>query len=197
MNKFQTLTLVAVAVALAGCAKPKKAEEVAECVFPQTTAKAPMWVCSQGAVEGVAVWATGSYQKTAAGAAFQQDQATLNGRTRLAQQMRVVVTSGLKAAIQTTGAGASETVDQVASSASKSISAETLVGSRVFRTAYAPDGTMFVLVGVDEAAAKRVVQQAVQTSMNNDRAQWQQFQGAKLQADLAAEVYKLGTQNMR
>jgi hypothetical protein len=56
---------------------------------------------------------------------------------------------------------------------------------------------MFVLVGVDESTSKRVVQQAVQTSMNNDRAQWQQFQGAKLQADLAAEVYKLGTQTMR
>ncbi len=71
------------------------------------------------------------------------------------------------------------------------------MGSRVFRQTTGPDGTMYVLVGVDEGTAKRVVQQAVQTSMNNDRAQWQQFQGAKLQADLAAEVYKLGTQTMR
>ncbi len=198
MRTVHIVTAIAAAAVLAGCAKPKKAaEEVADCVFPQTSAKAPMWVCSQGSVEGVAIWAPGSYQKTAAGAAFQQDQATLNGRTRLAQQVRSVVTSGLKQAIQTTGAGSSETVDQVASSAAKSISAETLVGSRVFRTAYAPDGTMFVLVGVDEATAKRVVQNAVQTSMNNDRAQWQQLQGAKLQADLSAEVYKLGTQSMR
>jgi len=197
MKRKELVIMLVAAAALAACGTKSKKEEVAECVFPQTTAKAPQWVCSQGAVEGVAVWAPGSFQKTAAGPAFQQDQATLSGRTRLAQQMRVVVTSGIKAAIQTTGAGATETVDQVASSAAKSISVETLVGSRVFRTAYAPDGTMFVLVGVDESTAKRVVDQAVRTSMNNDRAQWQQFQGAKLQADLSAEVYKLGTQNMR
>lgn len=190
--------LAVVAAALAACGTKPQKEAEAECVFPQSTQKAPSWVCSQGGgIEGVAIWAPGSFQKTAAGAAFQQDQATLNGRTRLAQQVRTVVTNGLKQAILTTGAGSGETVDQVASSASKSITAETLVGSRVYRTTYAPDGTMFVLVGIDETTAKRVVDQAVKTSMNNDKAQWQQVQGAKLQADLSAEVYKLGTQSMR
>ena len=51
MKSIYTLTAVAVALALAGCAKQKKTEEVAECVFPQTTNKAPMWVCSQGTVD--------------------------------------------------------------------------------------------------------------------------------------------------
>lgn len=194
------LMAAAVALALVGCAskpKPQKIEEQAECVFPQSSAKAPTWVCGQGTLDGVAVWAPGSYQKTAAGAAFQQDQATLSGRVRLAQQMRTMVTAGVKAHINTTGSGKSETVDQVASSTANSITAETLVGSRVFRTAYGPDGTMFVLVGVDEAAAKRVVDQAVATSMNNNRAQWQQVKGAQAQAELSAEVYKLGLQSMR
>jgi hypothetical protein len=197
--KFSSpLIAVAVALALAGCANKPKKEEIPDCVFPQTKERAPQWVCQQGpVVEGAAISAVGSWQKTGAGVAFQQDQATLVGRTRLAQQMRVLVTSGLKQAIQTTGAGSAETVDQVASSASKSISNETLVGSKVIRTAYAADGMLYVLVAVDEAGAKRVVDQALKTSMNNDRAQWQQFQGAKLQADLAAEVYKLGSQGMR
>ncbi len=196
--KFITPVLaIVVAFGLVGCgSKSKKAEEP-DCVFPMTKEKAPMWVCGQGTVEGVAIYDTGSWQKTAAGVGFQMDQATLSARTRLAQQMRAVVTSGLKQAIQTTGAGSSETVDQVASSAAKSISVETLVGSKRIRQAYAADGTLYVLVGVDEATAKKVVGDAVKTSMNNDRAQWQQFQGAKLQSDLAAEVYKLGTQNMR
>lgn len=195
------LVAAAVVLALAGCASKKdrgqKIEEQAECVFPQSSAKAPIWVCGQGALEGVAIWAPGSYQKTAAGAAFQQDQATLSGRVRLAQQMRTMVTAGVKAHVQTTGSGKSETVDQVASSTANSITAETLIGSRVYRTAYGPDGTMFVLVGLDEANAKRVVDQAVGTSLNNNRAQWQQVKGAQAQAELSAEVYKLGLQSMR
>lgn len=188
---------VGVALALLGCAKPQKLAEQAECVFPQSSAKAPIWVCGQGVLEGVAVWAPGSFQKTAAGAAFQQDQATLVGRVRLAERMQSVVTAGVTSYIGTTGAGKSETVDQVASSTAKSITSATLVGSRVFRTAYGPDGTMFVLVGMDESSAKRVVEQAVATSMNNNRAQWQQVKGAQAQAELSAEVYKLGIQSMR
>ncbi len=201
MKKFVFTALSAVVVlGLSACgSKPKtqKIEEQAACVYPQSSAQAPIWVCGQGVLEGVAVWSPGSYQKTAAGAAFQQDQATLNGRVRLAQQMRTMVTAGVKAHIQTTGGGASETVDQTASSTANSITAETLVGSRVFRTAYGPDGTMFVLVGLDENAAKQVVTQAVATSMNNNRAQWQQVKGAQAQGELAAEVYKLGVQSMR
>jgi len=191
------LTLAAAALLAAGCASkaPKMAE--ADCVFPQTKEKAPPWVCRQGNVEGVAVWEIGSWQKTGAGVGFQQDQAALSGRTRLAQQMRSVVSSGLKQFMGTTGAGATETVDQVASSTAKSISNESLVGSKIMRTVYAPDGTVYVLVGIDEAAAKKIVAQAVQTSMNNDRAQWQQLKGAQAQADLSAEIYKLGTQGMR
>lgn len=200
MTRFTPLMLAAaVALALVGCAskKPQKIEEQAECVFPQSNAKAPIWVCGQGVLEGVAVWAPGSYQKTAAGAAFQQDQATLSGRVRLAQQMRTMITAGVKSHIETTGSGKGESVDQTAKSTANSVTAETLVGSRVYRTAYAPDGTMFVIVGMDETTAKRVVEQAVSTSMNNNRAQWQQVKGAQAQAELSAEVYKLGIQSMR
>lgn len=111
--------------------------------------------------------------------------------------MKTMVTAGVKAHVATTGSGKSETVDQVASSTANAITAETLVGSRVYRTAYAPDGTMFVLVGLDEGMAKRVVEQAVSTSMNNNRAQWQQVKGAQAQSELAAEVYKLGIQSMQ
>jgi NO-binding membrane sensor protein with MHYT domain len=60
MKTIYTLTAVAVALALAGCAKQKKTEEVADCTFPQSQQKAPVWVCNMGVVEGVAVWATGS-----------------------------------------------------------------------------------------------------------------------------------------
>ncbi|MEK8028638.1 MAG: hypothetical protein RLY78_544 [Pseudomonadota bacterium] len=196
-----SLAVVATALLVAACGsnplKQTRIEEQPDCVFPQSNAKAPIWVCGQGALDGVAVWEAGSYQKTAAGAAFQQDQATLSGRVRLAQRMKTMVTAGVKAHVATTGSGKSETVDQVASSTANAITAETLVGSRVYRTAYAPDGTMFVLVGLDEGMAKRVVEQAVSTSMNNNRAQWQQVKGAQAQSELAAEVYKLGIQSMQ
>jgi hypothetical protein len=196
MKNLTPLLAVFTALALVGCAKPKKTEEVAECVFPQTKERAPMWVCD-APVEGVRLSAVGTWQKTGAGIGFQKDQATLDGRVKLAQQMRTFIANKVQQFAATTGSGTTETVDQVASSVSKGITAETLKGSKVFRTAYAADGRVYVLVGMDPTTTEEAGKAALQTSMNNDRAQWQQFQGAKAAADLSAEIYKMGEQKMR
>jgi hypothetical protein len=103
----------------------------------------------------------------------------------------------VKQYVETTGAGSSETVDKVNTSVSKLITAETLVGSKVFRSANSANGHLYVLVGLDPTLAKQQTEQALKTSMNNDRAAWQQFKGAQNQAELAAEIYKLGEQKPR
>ncbi|MCE2681038.1 MAG: LPP20 family lipoprotein [Burkholderiales bacterium] len=179
---------------LAGCAgltggsdksQPKVA--AAACVWPGTSQTAPGWTCDEP-VEGVEVSAVGIYEKTAAGLQFQKDQATAAARIVLAQQMRVHVTNMIKQYAEVTGAVSSETVDKVNTSVSKLITNETLDGSRVFRSAVSPAGSLYVLVGFDPKLVSRKTEDVIKTSMNNDRALWQQFKAKQAQDELAAAI---------
>ena len=192
MNK---LGLVGVAVAMAfmaGCASKKQvAAAPAECVFPDSPKDpAPLWVCDTP-VEGVAVAAVGSHEKSAAGPQFMKDQATASARVVLAQQMKVRVTNMVKQYVETTGAASSETVDKVNTSVSKLITAETISGSRAFRSTVSPKGTMYVLVGLDPKLAEDQTKNVLKTSMRNERALWQQFKAKQGQDELAAEIAKM------
>lgn len=187
------------AVALAGCFGGKEAakpgpEKVVECAFPDVPgAAAPLWVCD-APVEGVAVSAVGSHNKSAAGIQFMKDQAAASARVTLAQQMKVKVNNMIKQYVETTGAGDSETVDKVNTSVSKLITSETISGSRIFRSATSPAGTMYVLVGLDPSTTKEAAEKVLKTSMNNDRALWQQFKAKKGQDELAEEIAKMTAQ---
>ena len=197
MKLRPVLALTAAAIALTGCmgSKPKKAAEAPPgCVWPDAPkVQAPLWICD-APVEGVAVSAVGSHDKSAAGPAFMKDQATAAARVRLAQQMKVHVTNMIKQYAETTGAAGSETVDKVNTSVSKLITMETISGSRVFRSLTSPTGATYVLVGLDPKRAEQQTEAAVKTSMRNERALWQQFKAAKSQDELAAEISKLKAQ---
>lgn len=192
MSKITNVLLAsAVALGLSACtsAPVKEKVTVAECTFPNSEKAAPLWVCD-GPAEGVSVAATGSHPKTAAGIDFQKTHAATAARVKLATAMKTHVTNMIKQYAETTGAADQETVDQVFTSASKQITNETLVGSRILRSAQAPDGTMYVLVGLDEASAVKATEIALKTSMNSERALWQKFQSGKAQDELAADIAK-------
>jgi hypothetical protein len=196
MSKIiNTLLVTAVAFGVVACAAPAKKEApapVAECVFPNSEKAAPLWVCD-GPVEGMAVGATGSSPKSAAGIDFMKQQAATSARVRLAQQMKVHVANSIKQYAETTGVGDTETVDKVNTSTTKQITDQTLIGTKLYRSAQAPDGTMYVLVGVDEVAAQKLTETALKASMNNDKALWQKFQAGKAQDEMAADIAKLKT----
>ena len=183
------------AVALTGCMGGKEAvrpepPRAAECVFPDAPgAAAPLWVCD-APVEGVAVSAVGSHDKSAAGPSFMKEQAAASARVQLAQQMKVTVANMVKQYVETTGAASSETVDKVNTSVSKLITSETIVGSRIFRSVTSPHGAMYVLVGLDPTVTREAVAKVLKTSINNDQALWQQFKAQKGQDELAAEIAK-------
>jgi hypothetical protein len=50
---------------------------------------------------------------------------------------------------------------------------------------------MYVLVGLDPKVAKEAAEKVLKTSMNNERALWQQFKASKSQDELAAEIAKM------
>jgi hypothetical protein len=89
---------------------------------------------------------------------------------------------------ETTGAGDSETVDQVNTSVTKQITKETLIGSRIFRQMPTPTGGIVVLVGLAPEIVGKIAEQSIKTSMKNERALWQKFQAGKAQDELAAEI---------
>ncbi len=191
MSKITNVLLTSViALGFAACSsQPAKVEKVAECVFPGSDKPAPTWVCD-APVEGMTVGAVGSAAKSDAGVAFMKQMAATDARVQLAQNMRVQVQNMIKQYAETTGAGSKETVDRVNTSVTKQITDQTLQGTKIFRSIVAPDGTMFVLVGLDEAGVQKLTETAVKTSMNNDQAAWQQFKAQKGQDELAAEIAK-------
>lgn len=192
--QIKSIALLSIAAAtaalLAGCGSKPVAPTVAECVFPDSPRDpAPLWVCD-GPVEGVAVYAMGSHEKSAAGPAFMKDQATAVARVRLAQNMRTRVTNMIKQFAETTGAASSETVDRTNTNVSKLITNETIEGSRIFRSITSPAGSFYVLVGIDPALAEQQTKAVIKTSMRNERALWQQFKAKQGQDELAEEIAK-------
>ena len=191
MSKITNVLFMSfIALGVVACSTPPaKVEKVAECVFPGSDKAAPLWVCD-APVEGMTVGAVGSAAKSDAGVAFMKQMAATEARVQLAQNMKVQVQNMIKQYAETTGAGSKETVDRVNTSVTKQITDQTLQGTKIFRSIVAPDGTMFVLVGLDEAAAQKLTETAVKTSMGNDQAAWQQFKAQKGQDELAAEIAK-------
>jgi hypothetical protein len=141
-------------------------------------------------VEGASVSAVGISAKSSAGVAFMKQMAMADARVQLAQTVRIRVSNMIKQYAETTGAANQQTVDQVNTSVTKQITDETLVGTKLLRSITGPDGAMYVLVGLDESSAQQIAEVAIRSSMNNDRAAWQQFRAQKNQDELAADIAK-------
>lgn len=194
MDKFAYIFMFAViAGVVAGCGNtPTKAEKLAQfpdCAFPNSKEPAPGWVCDQP-VPGMPVTAMGSAAKSDAGHDFMKQMATTGARVQLAQNMKVQVQNMIKQYVETTGAASKETVDRVNTSVTKQITDQSLQGTRIMNSVTGPDGTLYVLVGLDESMAQKLTEAAIKTSMNNDQAAWQQFRAQKGQEELAADIAK-------
>lgn len=194
MKKLALVTAVS-AVFLTACGgnEPKKeevkAQPVYDCVFPNTNAPAPGWICDEP-VPGVEVSAVGIAEPSKAGISYMKDMAAADGRGRLAEQMQVQVSKMVKKYLGTTGVGSSETVDAAASSTLRTVTSQNLVGSKIYKTRTGPNGKLYALVGVDAANAEKITEQAVKTSMKNDQALWQEFKSKQSFDEMASEISK-------
>ncbi|MGB5520135.1 MAG: LPP20 family lipoprotein [Gammaproteobacteria bacterium] len=187
-SRFKLLGVISVAVMLTACGKEGSILEVTECVFPDATdEEAPYWVCDQP-VKELAVSAVGVAEKSAAGHSFMKTMAATDARVQLAQRMQVHVNNMVKQYAETTGAADSETVDKVNASVTKQITDQSLLGTKIYKTVLSPNGSLYVLLGMDENATAEVTQNALRTSMRNDAALWQQFKAQKAQDELAASI---------
>lgn len=188
-NTFNIAGAMAVALVLTACGgKDEVKQATPDCVFPDATGTpAPGWVCDEP-IDGIAVSAVGAADKSAAGHSFMKNMAATDARVQLAQRMKVQVQNMVKQYAETTGAASTETVDKVNTSVTKQITDQTLVGTKIFKTRTSPNGTLYVLLGMDDGATAAAAENALRTSMNNDRALWQQFKAQKGQDELAAAI---------
>jgi hypothetical protein len=180
--------VITVALMLSACGSDEVKEDKPNCVFPDAPSdSAPGWICDEP-VEGVAVSAVGVADKSAAGYSFMKNMAQTDARVQLAQSMKVHVQNMVKQYAETTGAADSETVDKVNTSVTKQITDESLVGTKIYKTRTSPNGALYVLLGMDASMAAAATENALKTSMNNDKALWQQFKAQKGQDELAAAI---------
>ena len=188
-NTFKSGFGIAVfSLLLTACGSDEVKKDVSDCVFPDApTSAAPGWICDEP-VPGIEVSAVGVAEKSAAGHSFMKNMAATDARVQLAQSMKVHVQNMVKQYAETTGAADTETVDKVNTSVTKQITDETLVGTKVFKTRTSPNGTLYVLLGMDASIAAQVTENALKTSMNNDKALWQEFKAQKAQDELAADI---------
>lgn len=187
-NGLFTMSVIVLATLLTACGSEEVKQAAPDCVFPDAPGTpAPGWVCDEP-VEGVEVYAVGSAEKSAAGHSFMKNMASTDARVQLAQSMKVHVQNMVKQYAETTGAASTETVDKVNTSVTKQITDQTLVGTKIFKSRVSPNGMLYVLLGMDSSATAVATQEALKTSMNNDRALWQQFKAQKSQDELAAAI---------
>jgi len=181
-------SVIFMALLLTSCGSDDVREDVVDCVFPDAPgAAAPGWICDEP-VPGIEVSAIGVAEKSAAGHSFMKNMAATDARVQLAQSMKVHVQNMVKQYAETTGTADAETVDKVNTSVTKQITDESLIGTKIFKTRTSPNGALYVLLGMDSSMAAKATENALNTSMGNDAALWQQFKSQKAQDELASSI---------
>ena len=191
MKKVLVTTAVVFSLfGLTGCGEqPAPKPNLEQCMMDGT--QAPQWVCDEGATMEGGLFAVGSAEKNPIGRSFQKIEAISAARDALSRQISIKVKNMFKQFQATTGIGDAQTADKATQNVSKQISAQTLAGTKVFKTWMSPTGAMYVLVGMpDPQAVQTEVKKAVKTSLHNDKALWQKFLAQKADKDLDAAVDK-------
>jgi len=191
MNLLKITSAALIAAVLSGCAGQNAPEKQAEADFrcKQDGQLAPKWTCNPY-LEGSMV-ALGVAPKNAGNDyGMQRAEAIAEGRDALANQISVKVSALFKSYKATTGSGTEATFDKATSKVSKQLASQTLNGSRGVESWKSDEGTLYILVGLNNEPVKKQMEKAVKTSFKNDRAMYQKFLAAKANGELDAELEK-------
>jgi hypothetical protein len=118
-----------------------------KCYFPKTKKTAPDWICNPQ-IEQMTFSAVGSSEKSEAGTEFMEQMATAHARTILAKKMNSAISKKIASA-----SGQTDNPDSVLVAKITSISLE---GTKVINKAYAPNGRLYVLIGLDEPETQKL-----------------------------------------
>lgn len=189
-SKLSLVATIVLLLTACGGAPEKEEKSSADegwCKFDDGKTAAPDFFCT-GDIEGFTITGMGSAAKSNAGMNYMVQQAALAARVQLAQNIRTQVSAMVKDYLGSTGTGDAETIDKAASTTSKSITDESLMGSRIVRRIVGPAGEVYVWVAIDEENLVAKSQIAIKTSMQNEQALWQKFQAKKSHEEMAQEI---------
>lgn len=180
------IALTALFVACGG----DKAKPEADFRCKQGGELAPEWTCMPSTPKGIA--AVGSAKPNAGGDVdLQMREAMSNGRDALATRIEVKVKTMIKNWKRATGSGEDQTFEKNLESVSKQVASQTLNGSKQLKYWKQSDGTLWLLVGIDNnEPILKATKNSAKTSFKNDEALWQQFQSKKAMDELDAELSK-------
>lgn len=123
-----------------------KAVKAKKCFFPKSKKRAPVWICNAQA-DGLTVAAVGSAAKSQAGLAFMEQMAEADARSQLVQNVR----GSTRKIIANEGKTAAPDNAFIAK-----ISEESLSGTKIMKRTYGPDGTLYVLMGLNASDAQKL-----------------------------------------
>lgn len=128
-----------------------KVVKAKKCLFPKSKKRAPTWVCD-AKVDGLAVTAVGSAAKSGGGISFMEQMAEADARTHLAQNLSRSVRKNIAGSTNAANKGTAGRDSALITR----LTDESLQGAKVIKKTYSPSGTLYVLVGLDEANAKKL-----------------------------------------
>ena len=163
MNRFSSALLVTLVFVLPSIdawgdtqsqvAMDAKGKVEKKCLFPKSRKRAPSWVCDAH-IKGLRVTAVGSSAKSDAGIPFMEQMAAADARMRLARDLRGSVQNKIKGGKDFPN---KETADEDSTLITR-IANDSLTGAKIIRSTFSPDGTLYVLVGLDETNAKKLIE---------------------------------------
>lgn len=186
MKKTLMIFGIIATLAITGCGKTDTRKDTT--MESQEVSNYPAWYMNPTIEDGVA--AVGEAKIGPAGQGFARKEALANARDELARQIEVKVKNMFKSYTNSVGVGGQDGVDKVATDVSKQVANQTLRGSRQFNAAIV-DGQFLVLVGIDSTILKTETKKAVNSTLGNDKALWQEFKAEKAQQQLDFEIEKM------
>jgi hypothetical protein len=186
VKKILILLAILSLVAITGCSGAEKKSDNGQ--QSGELSKFPAWVINPSYEDALA--AVGSAKIGKAGMSFARQQAMANARDQLALSIEVKVNTMFKSYVNSVGLGGEDGVDAIATSVSKQVASQTIRGS-VQKEMSVIDNELYVLVVVDNSVVKEETVKAVNTSMANERALWQEFKADQGQKELEAAVNQM------
>ena len=174
-----------------GGAQPGPVESV--CVWPDAQEKrAPDWVCG-APYKNARYSAMGSHKSK--NTQLARNMAVADAKKNMASSMREHVRRMVKTYTEATGSGDQETIDTVMVDISTHLTDETLFGVRTLWTQPSPTGVMYAVVGMDDSDGMKATKEALKTSYNNRKAEWQRLMQTKRDDEMNKELDRMVQQN--
>ncbi|MBE0469310.1 MAG: hypothetical protein IBX55_07355 [Methyloprofundus sp.] len=182
MKLLKVIVIILVANLLA-CTQPKVVNKA--CLFASQK-KAPNWICDEP-YSDLAIQAVGKFELSFGGRNYMLDMAEIAARKQLIERFKLKVARKISLYAEKSELS-SKVIDALIVSANKHIDNESLADAKVYQIETGPENEVYVLLGLDHAKTKVLIEEVLVTSMQNEKNLWQVFKTQNVEPQLAAAI---------